>query len=214
MSRALVSFGTGDFAELLELARPGLAEYADRHGYELLTRPPSLLLRPPSWHKITSLLDALEDYDEAVWVDCDVLILDPSEDLADETPDWAWQAITRHTTPEGEVPSCGVWYLRQPMQPVLEAVWRQTRYLHHRWWEQASLQALLCYTPDHLPVHQDHKTELSDRTHWLGTEWNQLGFPDQLPEPGTRFVHAAPGHPPWRRAELMRQLAALTPKGA
>jgi glycosyl transferase family (putative galactosyltransferase) len=210
MNRALVSFGVGDFAELLEISRPGLEAYADRHGYELHTRSPSMLLRPASWHKITSLLDLLEDYDEAVWVDCDCVIMEPGWDIADEVPDWAWHAITRHHTPEGEVPSCGVWYLRQPMQPVLEAIWRLTRYLNHRWWEQAALQQLLGYTPEHLPVHQDHQTELSDRTYWLDVEWNALAFPDRIPEPGTRIAHCAPGHPVWRRADLMRQLAAAT----
>jgi hypothetical protein len=101
------------------------------------------------------------------------------------------------------------------MQPVLEAVWRLSRYEHHRWWEQAALQQLLGYTPEQQPVHQEHQTELSDRTCWLDVEWNQLTFPGQMPEPGTRFAHCAPGHPVDRRADLMRQLTALTAvKGA
>jgi len=174
-----------------------------------------MLLRPPSWHKIISLLDALEDYDEALWVDCDVVLVDTSWDLADDIPTDAWQGITRHRTGEGEVPSCGVWYVRQPMQPVLEAIWRLSRYEHHRWWEQAALQELLGYTPEHLPVHQDHETELSRHTHWLSLEWNALALPGQPLDPLPRFAHCAPGHPPHTRAALMRELLDRTPvKGA
>jgi len=213
VNRALVSFGVDAFAELLEISRPGFTEYADRHGYELHTRPPSMLLRPPSWHKITSLLDILDDYDEALWIDCDCVIVNPDQDIADEIPAEAWHAITRHHTPEGEVPSVGVWYLRQPMQPVLEAVWRLTRYTNHRWWEQAAVQQLLGYTPEHLPVRQEKTTDLSERTHWLGTEWNALALPGFEVERDARIVHCAPGHPVHRRADLMEQLAAA-PKGA
>jgi hypothetical protein len=214
--RALVSFGIGDFQELLDISAPGFHAYARRHGYDLITRPPSMVLRPPSWHKITSLLDALEEYEEALWVDCDVVMLDTCWDLADDIPAWAWQGITRHTTGEGEVPSAGVWYVRQPMQPVLEAIWRLSRYEHHRWWEQAALQHLLGYTPEQIPVHQDHETELSDRTCWLSHEWNALALPGQPLDPLPRFAHVAPGHPPHARAGLMRELTTRTPavKGA
>jgi hypothetical protein len=206
-TRALVSFGVTGFAELLEIALPGFREYADRHGYTLLTEPPTLT-RPPSWHKISALLWALDEYDEALWVDCDVVILDPSVDLAAEIPKRAWQAITLHHTPEGEVPSAGVWYLRQGMQPVLEAIWKLEHHLHHRWWEQAGLQELLGYTPNEIPVHQDHETDLYRRTYWLDAqEWNGLHFGGP-PAVGARFLHVAPGAPAGHRAQLMRELTA------
>jgi hypothetical protein len=206
VNRALVSFAAGDFEPLLEIARPRFAQYADRHRYELITKPPALLLRPASWHKISVLLDVLEDYDEALWVDCDVVIVDASADLAGEVPAEAWQAITRHATAEGEVPSAGVWYLRQSMQPVLEAIWRLERYRHHRWWEQAALQKLLGYTPDRLPVRLERETDLYRRTHWLDNHWNALAFPGAEPDPRTRIAHAAPGSPVDVRARLMQDL--------
>jgi PAS domain-containing protein len=206
--RALVTFGVTGFQELLELALPGMREYADRHGYTLLHEPPLALTRPPSWHKITALLEALDEYEEALWLDCDVVIVDGSHDLADEIPAGAWQAITLHQTGEGDVPSAGVWYLRQGMQPVLEAIWRLDRHLHHRWWEQAALQELLGYTPDRLPVTRETETDLYRRTHWLDQdEWNRLYFgPGDLA--GARFLHVGPGHPPGHRAQLMRELTA------
>jgi hypothetical protein len=213
VTRALVTFGVTGMEELLELAQPGLREYADRHGYTLLTEPPLALTRPPSWHKITVLLEALDEYDEALWVDCDVMIADSTLDLADEIPAESWQAITAHHTPEGEVPSAGVWYLRQPMQPVLEAIWRLDGYLHFKWWEQGALQELLGYTPHELPVHLERETELYRRTHWLGLEWHTLGFPGRPLDPGARVVHCAPGNPISVRAQLMRDLTPAL-KGA
>jgi hypothetical protein len=208
--KALLSFGVTGFEELLELARPGLDEYAHRHGYTLLTDPPARLERPPSWHKVTVMLAALEVFDEVLWVDCDTVIVDATVDLADEVPAGAWQAITRHQTPEGEVPSAGVWYVRQPMQPVLHGIWRMTEYLHHRWWEQAALQSLLGYTPDLYPVRLIEPTDLYRRTHWLDPdEWNAL-----QPQPQSRIVHAAPGNTIGRRADVMRDLTNLALKGA
>jgi hypothetical protein len=207
MNRALVTFGATGFQELLEIALPGFRDYADRHGYTLLTEAPPELSRPPSWHKITVLLWALEEYDEALWVDCDVIMAERDRDLADEIPPEAWQAITVHHTPEGEVPSAGVWYVRQSMQPVLEAIWRLDGYLHFKWWEQGALQELLGYTPNEVPVHQDHETELYRRTHWLGLEWNALYFGARDLD-GDRFLHCGPGAPASHRAHLMRELTA------
>jgi hypothetical protein len=156
------------------------------------------------------MLAALELYDEVLWVDCDTVVVDATVDLADEVPAGAWQAITRHSTPEGEVPSAGVWLARQPLHPVLEGIWRMTEYLHHRWWEQAALQQLLGYNPELIPVSLGEPTELYWRTHWLDPdEWNAL-----QPQPGSRIVHAAPGSTIGRRADVMRDLTNLALKGA
>jgi len=212
--KALLSFGVTGFEELLELARPGLDEYANRHGYTLLTDPPSKLERPPSWHKVTVMLAALEMFDEVLWVDCDTVIVDATVDLADEVPAGAWQAITRHHTGEGDVPSAGVWLARQPMQPVLQGIWRMTEYLHHRWWEQAALQQLLGYTPDLYPVRLIEPTDLYRRTHWLDLEWNALALPGGNPDLSARLMHCAPGSPVDVRAGLMRRLATLTTEEA
>ena len=213
MNRALVTFGVAGFEDLLKLAEPGLADYADRHGYTLHTQAPASLHRPPSWHKITVLLAALELYDEALWIDCDTVIVDPSVDLADEIPPAAWQAITVHHTPEGEVPSAGVWYVRQPAQPVLEAIWRLDQYLHFKWWEQGALQELLGYTPKELPVRLAEPTDVYRHTHWLGLEWNALALPGHNLDPDARIVHCAPGNPIPVRAQLMQHLTSLTTTG-
>jgi len=210
VTRVLVTFATGPFAELLDIARPGFEEYADRHGYELRTAPPAMLTRPASWGKVSRLLDALDVYSEALWIDCDVVMLDTSVDLADEVPPEAWHAITMLHTREGEIPSCGVWLCRQAMRRPLEQIWSLTRYLHHPWWEQAALHHALGYGGQ--PVALQNPTELLARTYWLGGEWNALRL--QFPDPETeefdepRFAHCGPGSSVGFRAGLMRDLTA------
>lgn len=218
MTRALVTFAVGSHAPLQERSLPAMGRYADRHGYDLISRPPRMLLRPPSWHKITAVLTALDTYDEVLWIDADVLILDDSLDLADEVDEGAWQAITCHHTREGEIPSVGVWLVRQPMRTSLEKAWQLTRYLHHRWWEQAAFLQLLGYRADPPPCQLVEPTELYLNTCWVGEEWNQLHlqYPpgDQEPQ-SARMVHVGPGSPVDWRLQTMRELAALAPtKGA
>jgi hypothetical protein len=216
--KALVTFAVGTHTDLLDLSLPAMGRYADWHGYDLLVRPPMMVMRPPSWHKITAVLHALQTHQEVLWVDADVLIVDDSVDLADEVDEHAWHAITRHHTREGEVPSVGVWLVRQPMRPWLERAWTLTKYLHHRWWEQAAMLQLLGYRADPPPCRLVSPTELYLHTHWLGEEWNQLllQYPDgDEPLSPARFVHVGPGSPVDWRIQTMRELASLaTAKGA
>lgn len=205
MSRALVTFATGAYLELAELSRPGMAAYADRHGYQLRTRPPGLRLRPPSWLKVAALLEELERHDEVLWLDSDVVVVDDALDLADEVPADAWQALVRHHTPDGEVPNGGVWLVRRPMRDELERLWQMTRYLNHPWWEQAGLLDLLGYRHEPRPVELIAPTALYDRTHWLGLEWNSHEQNDRHPAP--RLAHATAGGLAWR-AGVMRQYLA------
>lgn len=219
MSRALVTFAVGDHEQLLDLSIPGFADYADRHGYHLQADPPRMLMRPPSWGKLPVIRAALDDHDEVLWIDADVIIVDADRDIADEVPADAWQAITRHHTPEGEVPSCGVWLVRRPMWKPLEDMWRLTRYMNHPWWEQAALLDRLGYNPTVRPVVLDRQTDLYERTCWVGVEWNALApeFPSGLEEIDpheARFVHCGPGSTATYRAGLMRRLTELAPKGA
>jgi hypothetical protein len=201
MSRALVTFAIGDdYQELLQLAQPGFQEYAELHGYDLLTQPPTVSSRAPSWRKVPHLHGLLDHYQELLWVDCDVVIVDPSWDLADDVPDRDWQALVCHHTPDGEVPNCGVWYLRPPMRPILERMWRMVQYTHHVWWEQAALLDLLGYHG--YPARLTDPTELYARTCWLDLEWNSHEERDRHPRP--RFAHATCGPVQWRH-DVMRQ---------
>lgn len=213
MSRALVTFAAGEQSVLTELSFPPMREYAERHGYDFISRVPSMMIRPPSWHKVRVLLNALDAYEEALWVDADVLMLDTSRDFADEVRLDAWQGVTLHHTREGSVPSVGVWLVRQQMREVLEQQWRLDRYRHHPWWEQAAMLDLLGYEHETKPVRLRSATDLYARTHFLdGVEWNQLylevpwGTSNDL-DRGVRFVHVGPGSRTQWRLDAMRDIA-------
>lgn len=189
MSKALVTFATGPAASQLEVSEPGFREYADRHGYRLLICEDIPTFRPPSWFKVLALRDALQEHDEALWLDADILILDGEKDLADEVPGDAWQALVAHHTPDGEVPNHGVWFARKAMLPVLQTIWSFEKYTHHPWWEQAAGCHLLGYDPWERPmVRRGDDSLLFQRTHWLGLEWNSHRD-DEHPDP--RFWHAS-----------------------
>jgi hypothetical protein len=198
MSRALVTLATGSHREMLDLARPSFEEFADRHGYEIV-EPELESSRAPSWWKVPALRAVLSEYDEALWVDADIVIVDPSEDL--NVPEEAWQALVRHQTGDGDVPNCGVWFVRRPMREVLDLIWAQTQRIDHGWWEQAALM-------DHLgfnlhPAGLVKPTLLYQRTHWLDGGWNVHRW--DTPGPiRPRFLHATM-HPD--RVAVMREWA-------
>jgi hypothetical protein len=200
VSRVLVTFALGAYSELQQVALPGLEEYAGLHGYDLHTEPPTDQPRPASWMKIPLLLELLDRYEEALWLDADVVVADPSRDIADDVPGEAWQALVRHHTPDGEVPNCGVWYLRRPMRPVLEQLWQMPVGGERAWWEQGALLELLGYRGR--PSRLDRPTGLFERTHWLGLEWNSHEQNDRHPDP--RFAHATCGPLGWR-LQVMRR---------
>jgi len=200
VTRALVTVATGTHLDLLNIARPSFQAFADLHGYDLLEAEPLDCVRPPSWWKVLILQAALRDYDEALWLDADTVIVDGSEDL--NVPPDAWQALVEHHTGDGDVPNCGVWLVRQPMAPVLDDLWTMTQYLSHGWWEQAGLHQLMGYRGR--PVQLVSPTELYERTHFLDNGWNVHMWDD--PQPAhPRIMHATM----WKdRVGVMRQWAA------
>ena len=187
MSRALVTFGVGPHAELLEIALPSFERFADRHGYELLVAEPAEIQRPPSWWKVSVLADALDAYDEALWLDADTVIVDDHDDVP--IPAESWQALVEHRTSDGDVPNLGVWYLRQPMRAVLDELWKATDYIDHPWWEQAAMLDLLGYDHRLRPCEIATPTELFGHTHFLETGWN-VHVNDTYETARPRIMHA------------------------
>jgi hypothetical protein len=199
VSKALLSYAVGGHQKLLDIALPTFQEFADRHGYDLLIPEPMGSARPPSWHKIPALIAALRDYDEVLFLDADTVIVDSTDDL--DVPAEAWQALVRHATGDGDVPNCGVWFVRRPMLPVLEQQWSMTQYLKHGWWEQAAMHELLGF--GNRPVTLIAPTRLCTRTHFLDPGWNVHKWHN--PQPAhPRIMHASMHDD---RAGIMREWA-------
>jgi hypothetical protein len=207
MKRSLVSFATGPYTQLLDISRPTFRHYAERHGYEYVEGLPGDIdrSRPPSWWRIPALQKLLAEYDAVLWLGCDVVIVDSSRDIADEIPAGAWQAMTTHNAPEGQIPNCDVWYLTPALFPYMAQAWALTEYTHHPWWEQAAILHLMGHDLSGFPIRVAEPTELYRHTHFLPLEWNSHESRNRHPSP--RFAHATHGPFPWR-IEVMRRYRA------
>lgn len=150
---------------------PLVIDYAKRHGFALswadLHGP-----RPPSWQKIIGLLAKLRHHETVLWIDADVVIEDASRSILDDVPADAWQALCEHHTECGTVPNCGVWVVRQPMAPVLQAAWDCGRHITHPWWEQAVMLEQMGYAVEGNHARLAGPTPLHGKTAWLSSEWN------------------------------------------
>lgn len=155
---------------------PLMERYAERHGMALfvanLTGP-----RKPSWMKVPNIIGALDHYERAVWIDADVVINRFEENILDDVPHYAAQALVPHETPCGVVPNCGVWVVTQQMRDTLRDIWTEDRNLEHFWWEQASMLEKMGYevTADErgFPLCQKGEaTPLRWVTEFLDAKWN------------------------------------------
>ena len=189
MSTVLLTGWCGTtFAKMASHTLPLMEGYAGRHGMTFcavnLAGP-----RPPSWQKVYSLHQALQDFDTAVWIDADVVIMDASANIADElTPD-AWQGLVEHDTESGRVPNCGVWVCRREMLPTLTDIWNAERHIGHWWWEQAAILERMGYlVTDEPRATLDSPTTLFERTTFLNATWNHHPRDARRVEQ-PRFVH-------------------------
>ncbi len=161
MNRCIVTYAAGAHEELLDISLPTYRAFAERHGYDLLvTRneisESSRFLHyktdlPPAWNKIPLLIDALERYDEVVWFDCDLVIVDDTEDFP-PLQDGKLHALVRHFEDYSEVPNSGVWRLRRVVPDMelwsldlLNQMLMLCVFTNHGWWEQAALMTLMGY---------------------------------------------------------------------
>jgi hypothetical protein len=143
MRKALCSIGAGAHAALLRVSEPTFRDYAARHGYELITSQDADPARPPAWAKIRLLREVLEEFDLALWIDADAVIVDGSDDIAADLGPDRRLGLVRH----GDVPNTGVmvWRAGDFARSLLDATWSKKRFLHHPWWENAALLDALGY---------------------------------------------------------------------
>jgi hypothetical protein len=196
VNKAIASIGTGPHEPLLRLASRSFGPFARRHGYDLHLHSEAVdTTRPAPWSKIPLLHDLLGHYDQVLWLDADLVVVDPREDVP--APDL--MALVEHPTKEGRMPNSGVWMLRggEEARSFLEAVWAQDDLIDHKWWENAAICRLLGYTLD--PVAPGPPTAWRERTTFLDPRWNSI--PDaHARRPRIRHY---PGYAPRTRAMLM-----------
>src|SRR6185369_8291765 len=95
--------------------------YADRHGYELVTSTEADPARPPAWAKVATLREVLEEFDLAVWIDADAVIVDGRDDIAADLEPGQQLGLVRH----GDVPNTGVmvWRAGDFARALLGEMW-------------------------------------------------------------------------------------------
>ena len=146
--------------------------YAERHGYELRVGDGESGGRPAAWGKVLFLQRLLKEFDEVLWLDADIAIVDQSEDIARVVPPDAFQAFVETKIGAELYVNSGVWLLRADERTFdfLQAVWDSTDYIDHIWWENAPIVLMLGYNLEARPPRL--ATSWSAGTHLLPQEWN------------------------------------------
>jgi hypothetical protein len=200
--KAIASLGCGPHERLLRLASRSFGPFARRHGYDLhLHTQPVDGSRPAPWSKVPILADLLDRYEQVLWLDSDLVIVDPREDV----PAPEFMALVEHRTNEGRMPNSGVWALRagDEARRFLDEIWAQEDLIEHRWWENAAIVRLLGYTLD--PVGPGAPTPWLERTTFLDPRWNSIR---DAPARHARIRHY-PGYAVRTRAAFMLRDLAL-----
>ncbi|HEX3691719.1 MAG TPA: hypothetical protein VHU13_00100 [Solirubrobacteraceae bacterium] len=173
--RVIVSLGAGPQRRLLAIARRTIEPYAQRHGYDLQLRTePPVSERPAPWAKIQIMRELVERYELVVWLDADLVIVDPREDIASELERDKLLYLVEHRHDGWRMPNTGVMMLRggRAAADFLDATWSLDRYEQHRWWENAAVCDLLGYDLD--PPRSVRSTPLLANTKFISPGWNWI----------------------------------------
>lgn len=207
MKTALLTGARGPLHIAMQtLTLPAMRQYAERHGYDLHVVDLPDKGRPASWEKLPALIDALHTYDQALWLDADVAIINGDVDITADVDPLLWQALVIHGFANGNIPNCGVWLVRKPMIDILSYA-NEVSFIDeivriHPWWEQAFLMMEMGYDIS-LDFYRKIDTGLWDYTCVLPVEWNWIGIPDNEI---MRFRHGAGLATPLRMGMLCEWL--------
>ncbi|MGH9134873.1 MAG: hypothetical protein ACRDZZ_13120 [Ilumatobacteraceae bacterium] len=212
--RVLCTLATGPHRELLEIARPTLVRYALRHGYDLVARTDTHRLggRPATWGKVPLARELLDSYDVVVWIDADAVIVDPRSDIVDTLRDRRPMHVVSHQIDGVAVPNSGVFVMNRCAESIrlLERIWHETAYVHHRWWENAALIAVVGGDGD-VGLTTPRSRRLASRVLGaLDPRWNSI---PACPVDDPAIVHLA-GMPHDARRAAMLDLVARSSTGS
>lgn len=159
-------YAEGAHEEMLEVSAPTVEGFARRHGYDFFVGGKATQL-PAAWNKVPLLRSALQTYEEVVWFDCDLVVVDASEDFPPVPPGKA-HSLVRHFEEGSEVPNSGVWRVNRGALPLLSAMLELEVFRDHGWWEQAALMTLMGYTvPPQGSEFSRTRCRCVQRTKWL-----------------------------------------------
>lgn len=189
MKKVLTTFAFGALSGLLDVSLPTFRRYAAIHDYDLYVPAGGNFPandRPLSWLKIPTILALLESgYQAVLWLDADVTVVKHDRDILEDAGN-SPLAMAVQRTQDGDVPSCGVFVVRDGAQQILREAWSRDSFRRSScWWEQAAVIACLGGDPDATPVF----VPPSPAWHELPYEWNPH-VRDPRGVAGCRFFHA------------------------
>ena len=177
MRKVLATIGTGPMGPILDIALPTFRMYAERHGYDLVVGTGDADGRAASWAKVPLLQRLLATYDAALWIDSDILVLDPSADLAEVVPTEDFQGVVEQVVSANErAINTGVWFLRSGdrSRAFLDAVWNHDAEGEPGMWENLQVLDLLGYTTVR-PYWPTRQTDWLRGTALIDPTWNAIG---------------------------------------
>lgn len=211
---AVITLHAGEeFAKLASIARPGIEDYCNSHGYDFIEYDTTLdAHRPPSWSKIIAIQNHLEDYDYVFWLDTDCVILNRDEPLTSFI-DGCDKDIVISRDENGL--NCGAFFVRSSAwsNQFLRLVYACHNRIHDPWWESRAFMDLYANSKsvkEHMKVYgADRNEEFTPRSrasfngYYTRKEWSSL------------IMHF-PGVEAYKRIELMPIFAkkAWEPKNA
>jgi galactosyl transferase GMA12/MNN10 family len=177
MRKAIATLGTGPAAAFLHMALPSFTTYGERHGYDVIVGAGDSDDRPQAWGKVRLVQRVLQSYNFVLWLDCDVVILDGSQDIEAVVPEECFQAFAVVELPEdrGHQVLTGVWALRREPRALrfLDQVWDQRDLIHHRLWEQAAVMSVSGWTTEP-PFAKERSSPWDEGTFILDEAWNMV----------------------------------------
>lgn len=146
-SRAIVTGCVGDsWRSLSKITHPRMNLYAKKHGCDFISDSEGWDAgsRPLSWMKLLSISRAMASYEEVLWLDSDVLVVDGENSIFDGVPSsFAHAAVLLECPSRGPHVNLGVWLLRKHACPMLVEAAMMDKHIHDQWWEQAAVNEIV-----------------------------------------------------------------------
>jgi hypothetical protein len=194
--------------ELIRIGAPRIRPSAERFGFDLDVRTADLAEgRLPAWGKAGLIQEHLGTHDVVIRVDADTLLVDERHDLSllptDQRP-LALVGPRDHDANEGmALANTGVMAIRScdAIRDLFDRVWGMTKFIDHKWWENAAFLHQVGYAVTAEPLVQRYPDEIGSDIRWLDVAWNSHRL-DPSPAP---IIKHYPGMTNEERVALMRK---------